>query len=58
MLAVVYHYAEVSEKWKNIHFVSHKELTEAQNRLNEALSIVKKRRQENKRKMQDKKNLK
>jgi len=32
MLAVVYHYADVLEKWKNIKFLSEKEKKEMQNR--------------------------
>lgn len=34
MLAVVYHYADVMEKWSNIQFVSEKEKKEMLNKLN------------------------
>ena len=55
MLAVVYHYSDVIEKWTNISFVSEKEKGEYHNKLMHSLRIVKKRREENRRKLQEKK---
>lgn len=37
LLVVVYHYADVMEKWKNIQFVSQKEKLEMENKLQNAL---------------------
>lgn len=33
MLAVVYHYSDVLEKWENIKFISEKEKKEMENKL-------------------------
>jgi hypothetical protein len=57
MLAVVYHYADVMEKWKNIQFISEKEKKEMHNKLTLSISILKKRRKENKRKLKEKMNV-
>jgi hypothetical protein len=54
MLAVVYSYADVMDKWQNIKFVSEKEKKEMQNRLLQALAIVRKRKVENRRKVNEK----
>ena len=53
LLAVVYHYADVMEKWKNIQFVSQKEELEMMNKKMNANHIVKNRRKENRRKMDE-----
>lgn len=53
MLAVVYNYAEVMEKWENIKFVSEKESKEMKNKMSEASNIVRRRRMENTRKMEE-----
>ena len=58
MLAVVYHYADVMDKWENIKFISEKEKKEMQNNLNQALHIVRERRKENKRKLSEKVSIK
>ncbi len=57
MLAVVYHYAAVMEKWQKIKFISEKEKTETQNKLKGAMQIIKKRKKENKRKIKEKMNI-
>ncbi len=57
MLAVVYHYADVMEKWKNIKFISEKENKEMQNKLVQAMAIIRKRKKENKRKLKEKMNV-
>ena len=57
MLAVVYHYSDVLEKWENIKFISEKEKKEMQNKLQQSLGIVRKRRGENKRKLKEKMNI-
>jgi hypothetical protein len=46
------------EKWKNIQFVSEKERGEMLNQFNLALSIVKKRKKENLRKLREKMSIK
>ena len=45
------------EKWKNIKFLSEKEKKEMQNKLLFAINIVKKRKNENKRKIKEKKKI-
>lgn len=57
MLAVVYHYAAVIEKWQKIKFISDKEKTEMLNKLQGALTIIKKRKLENRRKISEKTNI-
>jgi hypothetical protein len=57
MLAVVYHYSDVLEKWENIKFISEKEKKEMQNRLQQSVAIVRKRRSENQRKLKEKNNI-
>eukprot|EP00347_Sterkiella_histriomuscorum_P002314 403368636 len=54
MLAVVYHYADVMEKWENIKFISEKEKKEMENKYQQAINIVRKRKKENKRKIKEK----
>lgn len=54
LLSVVYHYADVNEKWENLKFISEKEKKESINRLIEAKNIVHKRRKENDRKLTEK----
>lgn len=54
MLAVVYHYADVMDKWKNIQFISEKERKEMQNKYHQAINIVRRRKKENKRKITEK----
>jgi hypothetical protein len=41
MLAVVYSYSDVSEKWTNIKFISEKEKKEMENKLRQSISIAK-----------------
>lgn len=41
MLAIVYSYSDVMEKWSNIQFVSEKEKKEMQNNLMTSMKIVK-----------------
>lgn len=54
MLAVVYHYADVMDKWKNIQFISEKERKEMHNKYHQAINIVRRRKKENKRKIAEK----
>ena len=58
MLAVVYNYASVMEKWRNLEFVSEKEFVEAKNKLKQSLSIIKQRKKDNDRKLKEKWDLK
>lgn len=57
MLAVVYSYSDVSEKWTNIKFISEKEKKEMQNKLKQSMTIVKQRKKENKRRVKEKMNI-